>query len=101
MMTVKHITLSGEETVFQTTSARFTPVKQGHEDAAPPTVWFEADGVERPLTGGTVFVMNDHGKTVARYDIGASMVPLDALYQRQEAGSARGPNADSNFQSRA
>lgn len=78
MMTVKHITLSGAETLFQTKQARFTPAKQGESDVAPPTVWFEAEnGAELPLTGGTVFVMNDSGKTVARYDIGASMIPLD------------------------
>jgi len=84
MMTVKHITLSGEEFVYATSHVNFVPATalQGANYASgsaavPDTVWrYDADGVARPITGGTVFVMNEHGKTVSRYDIGASMVPL-------------------------
>lgn len=42
-------------------------------------LWIAPIGApELPLTGGTVFVMNDNGKTVGRYDLGASMIPLEA-----------------------
>jgi len=80
MMTVKHIALSGEEFVYPTTHVNFVPGaiqdKEPGKPAPRDAVWFYADGQASPLIGGTVFVMNDHGKTVARYDIGASMVPL-------------------------
>lgn len=84
MMTVKHITLSGEEFVYATTHVNFVPASAlaNQQAGGPPphdTVWrYDADGRAYDLAGGTVFVMNEHGKTVARYDIGASMVPLGA-----------------------
>lgn len=88
MMTVKHITLSGEEFVYDTTHVNFVPASvfnganYAQTASSPPardTLWrYDADGRAHDLTGGTVFVMNEHGKTVARYDIGASMVPLSA-----------------------
>lgn len=79
MMTVKHITLSGEEFLYPTTSVNYTPGRDNLPPASsdPATLWiYDADDRAKPLTGGTCFVMNEHGKTVARYDIGASMVPM-------------------------
>ncbi len=83
MMTVKHITLSGEEFVYPTSHVNFVPAsavgQQGTNSEYKPkdAVWrYDADGRAFELSGGTVFVMNEHGKTVARYDIGASMVPI-------------------------
>jgi len=79
MLSVKHITTGAVETIHQSTFARFVPayderdanVKNGDELPCPSVV---TDGMT--ITGGTVFVMNDAGKTVARYDLGASNVPL-------------------------
>lgn len=82
MFTIKQISISGEECIFRATAVRYTP--GGYRDpsmasgtpppsATPATVWID----ERPLTGGTVFVMNEAGKTVSRYDLGASPVPLN------------------------
>ena len=68
MFTVKHIRLSDEEDIYESEEVKFTPFNVGQ--ATPPTVW--VDG--RPITGGTVFVMNGHGQTVARYDLGGSNV---------------------------
>jgi len=82
MLTVKHIRLSGEEALYETPTARYTPGPDEQKAGAgstndPATVWItKRDGFDFPLTGGTVFVMNEAGKTVARYDIGASMVPV-------------------------
>lgn len=83
MMTVKHITISGEEFVYPTTHVNFVPGSVQDKEPGKPAprdaVWYyNADGKASQLIGGTVFVMNDHGKTVARYDIGASTVPLAA-----------------------
>jgi len=71
MMTVKHITLSGEEFLYPTSEVNFTPAVPSLGDVDPaPTVWvYGADDRARPLTGGTVYVMNDHGKTVCRYEL--------------------------------
>ena len=78
MLTVKHITLSGEEFLYSTTRANFVPARA--KDCAPAndSLWiYEGpDESERELRSGTIFVMNERGSTVARYDLGASMVPF-------------------------
>jgi hypothetical protein len=75
MFTVKHISLTGSEEIHQSNACRFTPERHQLTSDQPPnspaTVWIDTG----PLTGGTVFVMNDAGKTVSRYDLGGSMVP--------------------------
>lgn len=80
MLTVKHIGLSGEEMLYTTPVVNYVPGTDKSPIGDPATVWIEPDksGARYPLTGGTVFVMNEAGRTVARYDIGASMVPLGA-----------------------
>ena len=87
MLTIKHISLSGDEMLYLSPAANYTPERNRPDSLAksngpysPATVWIDErnDGHRQPLTGGTVFVMNDKGSTVARYDLGASMVPLDA-----------------------
>lgn len=79
MLTVKHIRLCGVEDIYETQECRYTPATNSQVLAAagqsqtdtPDTLWVDAG----PLTGGTVFVMNEAGRTVSRYDLGASMVP--------------------------
>ena len=79
MLTVKHISLSGIETIYPASSVEFRPAAT--KDCAPASdsvlAFTEQHYVVAELTGGTVFVMNEHGKTVSRYDLGASMVPMD------------------------
>lgn len=87
MLSVKHISLSGEEHIYLAARIRYTPKDHDADRVSTPaTVWVD----DLPLTGGTVFVMNDAGKTVARYDIGASMVPLDAAPDPRPYRRARG-----------
>lgn len=87
MFTTKHIHIVGDETLLQVESVRYTPpvdmtgcASSGQllQSSTPATVWVveKGDCVETPLTGGTIFVMNEAGKTVARYDLGASPVPI-------------------------
>jgi hypothetical protein len=63
-------------------TVRFQPLDEGKQagcSATPPTLWVRISDYpddERPLTGGTIFVMNEQGKTVSRYDLGASPVPI-------------------------
>lgn len=73
MMTIKHITLSGEEFVFPTTRINYVPigavVVKGR-DEPPATLWhYNAEGGATPITSGSVYVMNEHGRTVARYTL--------------------------------
>jgi hypothetical protein len=77
MFSIKHVHLDKSEEMHQSATARFTPSNRDVSHAVavsetPPTVWIDSG----PLTGGTVFVMNECGKTVARYDLGPSHVPL-------------------------
>ncbi|MCV9940925.1 hypothetical protein OIU35_31630 [Boseaceae bacterium BT-24-1] len=60
MLTVKHITAEGEST-FGVERVRFDKPT----DTTPATVWAD----RMPITGGRVFVMNDKGSTVAKYEL--------------------------------
>lgn len=79
MMTVKHITLSGEESVYPTSWVNYVPASAIGTDGVD-TIWiYTDDAPARPLTGGTVYVMNEHGKTVSRYDLSASVLPIQNM----------------------
>lgn len=87
MLTVKHIDVMGGESVFPAKDVRYTPNKftmtgvtadgrrtgkvcpdgQIHIDME--------DGSIRHLIGGTIYVMNDKGATVAKYDMGGWAAP--------------------------
>ena len=73
MMTLKQILPSGEEFVYPTTHVNYVPLgSTGYAgaDSPPTTLWrYDAEGSAIPLTEGSVFVMNEHGKTVARYTL--------------------------------
>ena len=73
MLTVKHVRLSGQEDLYQSVTVWYSPIENQTPDGRPAMITMDLGD---PLTGGTVFVMNDAGKTVARYDLGASMVPV-------------------------
>jgi hypothetical protein len=85
MLTVKHITPSGEEFVYGTAHVNFVPATAKPATASDTkadtndSLWIyePIEGSRaRELIGGTAFVMNDNGSTVARYDLGASMMPV-------------------------
>jgi len=98
MFTIRHIHIGGDEELLQVDFVRYTPaskppVTSNEPSQSPETVWVvehEMSG-ERPLTGGTIFVMNEAGKTVARYDIGASPVPIvgDGLTDTRPRGTGK------------
>lgn len=67
MMTVKHITLSGEEFVFATTHVNFIPGSAKHHVTTKASLWWYDESGSHELDDGSVYVMNEHGKTVARY----------------------------------
>jgi hypothetical protein len=76
MFTVKHISIDGSENLIAAKDVRYDPGISASgtapdQDGRPTAVYL--DGA--PYGGGTFFVMNASGKTVARYDLGASPVP--------------------------
>lgn len=73
MFTAKHISLSGIEEIHEAAEVRYIPGAD-HSTHGDPAV---VDIGTKRLQGGTVFVMNQFGKTVSRYDLGASPIPLD------------------------
>lgn len=85
MMTIKHISLGGRETIYPAFSVEFRPkgwvpndeVTAADQPAPPSRVlgFTEDRFVVCEIQDGTVFVMNEFGKTVSRYDLGASMIP--------------------------
>jgi hypothetical protein len=83
MLTIKHISLGGSEIIESATSVWFMP--KGSEDpfGEQPTgprpasdLLYAAPGKKHPASfgDGTVFVMNEAGNVVSRYDLGASQV---------------------------
>jgi archaellin len=78
MFTIKHCTPLGNESVIQTPEVTYSP----HPTPAPAedgrtaltgTVFYirpGAGGEQIELRTGTVYVMNDAGSTVAKYDLG-------------------------------
>lgn len=81
MLAVKHIQLSGHEEIYLTNRVSYQPNYVPVNTAGvkgEPCVWVDhGDAPSTSIFGGTVFVMNELGKTVSRYDLGASMVPLE------------------------
>ena len=73
MMTIKHVARSGEEYVYATSHVNFVPTSAlGLGSTTPDTLWhYGSEGDAQPITDGTVFVMNEHGKTVSKYELGA------------------------------
>jgi len=84
MFTVKQITLSGIENIWECHTVQYYPATARPEpqtsDVKPfcggDAVAMNVVGGDAPVEifGGTVFVMNSAGKTVSRYDLGPSTV---------------------------
>jgi hypothetical protein len=76
MLTVKHVERSGHEGITSAASVHFTPAKLAHPDDASARDGVIAFGVPMPVSddcnryaGGTVYVMNERGSTVAKYEL--------------------------------
>lgn len=68
MMSVKHVTESGEEFVYPTTHVNFVPAAAKNCAPAWDSVWrYDGDGRSHEMSEGNVYVMNEMGRTVARY----------------------------------
>lgn len=78
MFTLKHVTPDGAEALIATTGVSYTPTKPAYdiEQAngrywmTTGTVWWENNTELVPLRDGVVYVMNDSGATVSKYELG-------------------------------
>lgn len=88
-LTAKQISLAGYEVVVACDRVEYSPSPVAGQVAAPRqdhggTVdVFEAGVVVASFREGTVFVMNERGSTVSRYDLGGSDVPVDSMEARR------------------
>jgi len=71
MFTVKHTSPKWVDTVYSAARVRFDPASPDH--SLPETVWLSGgeEGHIAPITDGVVYVMNDAGATVSKYDLEA------------------------------
>jgi hypothetical protein len=69
MLTVCHKLPSGEDTIYQTETANFVPAAP-EPCGRPPSLWIETRDARFELITGMAYVMNDAGRTVAKYDLG-------------------------------
>jgi hypothetical protein len=67
MLTIRHIEPSFNETVLAVRRIAYQPPIDG---ALECVFYDDADGETRSIAAGTVYVMNDRGSTVARYNVG-------------------------------
>lgn len=103
MLTIKHISLSGREVHYLGHEVEFMPTQRNAETKTRSPIESAHSGgtvtvlretrVPIALEGGTVFVMNDLGKTVSRYDLGASDIPInEGEFETAGAARRREPN---------
>ncbi len=82
MLTIKQVTPLGHEYVYEARMVSFSP-KHYFEDASGgkgallDTLFLDIPGQpEYPMSLGTVYVMNDAGKTVSVYHLGGFPEPI-------------------------
>ena len=81
-LTVKHVEANGYESVIQATNVAFIPKELSHPDATDPRAEVIAYGVPvapgmqagfedgvRRYSNGMIYVMNEAGATVSKYDL--------------------------------
>lgn len=75
MLTVKHA-VNGMETIYSAPhGVRYDgPFALNGSSEGPMVSILALDGIELGLSGGTVYVMNDHGSTVGTYKLGAPAI---------------------------
>jgi hypothetical protein len=79
MLSIKHIEEGGCESVILAEKVAYFPKAASHPDASNPSDQVIAYGVvgggvngdHSTFGSGWVYVMNDHGKTIANYDLHA------------------------------
>lgn len=83
MLTIKHIEPTGHETIWPAIRVTYQP--ESDFERAPPKMWIDRMG-ERGLvdtidigSAGSFYVMNEQGKTIAKYDLGGWAKPQPSM----------------------
>lgn len=77
MLTVKHVEPTGHETIHEATDVSSAPADRFGE-AVNRVFYTRANSEVEGITSGTVYVMNEAGKTVAVYRLGGWNEPATA-----------------------
>ena len=73
MMTIKHCDPTGEEFVYPTTYVNYIPASLKACAPSSASIWrYDEEGRAFEIATGSVYVMNEHGRTVARYTLGSN-----------------------------
>ena len=77
MLTVKHVHASGNESIHVAREVRFDRGAAPDSITDAPTLWIDTPTGDTQALGsfGTFFVMNDAGRTIARYNLGGVVAP--------------------------
>ena len=74
MFTVKHTSSKYADNLYTAREVRFEPrsLPPNSTEYGPETVWISGPELpSTPITDGVVYVMNDAGATVSKYDLDA------------------------------
>lgn len=106
MLTVKYVDPEGPERVFAVKEIEFVapgygytlpPCQLGRSQSKGQLRFIYADGSDYYVYGGTVYAMNENGKTVAKYDLGGEKLHAEGTVTYSDlksAGAAILGNAD-------
>lgn len=73
MLTIKHIADDGDEHIYLTSHVNYVPSEAKTAAGYPSSLWrYDETGRAHEFTSGMIYVMNDRGTTVARYDLTAA-----------------------------
>lgn len=82
MLTIKHITPSNEEFVYPTTHVNFVPQDAKAAVTGFDSLWrYDNDGRAHEIVDGVAYVMNESGKTVARYHLNGPVAPRGEIIE--------------------
>jgi hypothetical protein len=94
MLTIKHISESGHETIRETAKVQFVPASAQCIAPASDELWIDLEnGSTLPLYSGTAYVMNRWGKTVSTYQLTSPEAAQGTLVAQFRQGSAARMNA--------
>lgn len=84
MFTIKHTSPMGAEALIETEEVSYTPNEKPlpHPDerlsSTIGVLWYKSTITDQlvPISDGSAYVMNGHGSTIAKYDLGGWAPPV-------------------------
>ena len=82
MFTIRHATPYGNETIIETDEISYCPHAEPEPrgsgfNSSTGTLWYQSHTTDQlvPIKDGQVYIMNEAGSTVAKYDLGGWAQP--------------------------